>query len=100
KRRKRSLLTLGIALLVANLALFKYSAFANESLRSVLGWLGLPYPVPVFNALLPVGISFYTFQLISYLVDVYRGMTTERHLGIFAVYVTFFPKVVAGPIER
>jgi D-alanyl-lipoteichoic acid acyltransferase DltB (MBOAT superfamily) len=57
--------------------------------------------VPTFQLLLPVGISFYTFQSLSYVIDVYRGTTrVEKHLGIFALYVVFFPQLVAGPIER
>ena len=57
--------------------------------------------MPTFDVLLPVGISFYTFQTLSYSIDVYRGRKTpETHLGIFALYVAFFPQLVAGPIER
>lgn len=97
---KKRLLTIGIALLVANLVAFKYSELFNETFRAIFGWAGASYPVPAFKAWLPVGISFYTFQLISYLVDVYRGGKAEQHLGLFALYVTFFPKVIAGPIER
>ena len=57
--------------------------------------------MPDLDVLLPVGISFYTFQTMSYTIDVYRGhMEPTRHFGIFALYVTFFPQLVAGPIER
>ena len=57
--------------------------------------------MPFFDVLLPVGISFYTFQTLSYTIDIYRGeRAPERHLGIFALYVSFFPQLVAGPIER
>ena len=57
--------------------------------------------MPLFNVLLPVGISFYTFQTLSYTIDVYNNKTpAQRHLGVFAVYVSFFPQLVAGPIER
>ncbi|OQY41470.1 MAG: hypothetical protein B6242_17355 [Anaerolineaceae bacterium 4572_78] len=59
------------------------------------------YNVPAFEVLLPVGISFYTFQTLAYTIDVYRGkLKPEKHLGIFALYVAFFPQLVAGPIER
>lgn len=98
--RKRSFLTLGVCLLVLNLAVFKYTGFLNESLRGVAELLGLSYPIPKANILLPIGISFYTFLLIGYLVDVFRGTQAERHLGIFSLYVVFFPKLIAGPIER
>lgn len=98
--RKRSLLTIGVCLLVANLAVFKYTGFLNESFRGAFEFLGLSYPVPSISILLPIGISFYTFLLIGYLVDVFRGTQAERHLGIFSLYVLFFPKLIAGPIER
>ncbi len=90
--------------LVVNLGLlfgFKYFNFFNESLRTVFNHYNLFYDVPMFKVLLPVGISFYTFQTLSYTIDVYRGKREpEKHLGIFALYVAFFPQLVAGPIER
>lgn len=90
--------------LVTNLGLlfvFKYFNFFNESLRALFTQLDLAYAIPAANLLLPVGISFYTFQTLSYTIDVYRGaIAPERHLGKFALYVTFFPQLVAGPIER
>lgn len=98
--RKRSLLTVGVCLLIANLAVFKYTGFINESLRGLFDLVGLTYPVPTLSILLPIGISFYTFLLIGYLVDVYRGTKAEGHFGIFSLYVLFFPKLIAGPIER
>lgn len=83
---------LGVSLL-SNLSLlfvFKYYNFFG-------GLIGLS----ALDLLLPMGISFYTFQTLSYSIDVYRGVTEpERHFGIFALYVTFFPQLVAGPIER
>ncbi len=99
--RKRGWLKLAIVLLAGNLLVFKYTAFANESARAMLHMLSMSYPIPVVHLVLPLGISFYTFQLISYEVDVYKGtVKAERHLGVFAVYVAFFPKLLAGPIER
>lgn len=90
--------------LLSNLGLlfgFKYLDFFSESIESVFNALNLFYGVPSFDILLPVGISFYTFQTLSYSIDVYRGkQSPERHLGIFALYVSFFPQLVAGPIER
>lgn len=101
KPHKKKILTWSVLLLVGNLFVFKYTGFVNESLRSMFGWVGVGYGVPEIKLLLPIGISFYTFQLVSYVVDVYRGtVPAERHFGIFAVYVCFFPKLVAGPIER
>jgi len=93
-----------IASLGANLGLlfvFKYFNFFSSSARGVLGSLGVSYETPVVDLLLPVGISFYTFQTLSYTIDVYQGKrSAEKHLGIFALYVAFFPQLVAGPIER
>lgn len=90
--------------LVSNLGLlfaFKYFNFFNESARAAFQSFGLAYEVPYLNVLLPAGISFYTFQTLSYTIDVYRGIQKpERHLGIFALFVSFFPQLVAGPIER
>ncbi|MHA2038646.1 MAG: MBOAT family O-acyltransferase, partial [Promethearchaeota archaeon] len=83
------------------LFVFKYYNFVNDSLRIVLNEFNLFYNAPTLKLLLPVGISFYTFQVLSYLIDVYRGhKDAERHFGHFAVFVAFFPKLVAGPIER
>lgn len=90
--------------LMANLGLlfiFKYFNFFNDSVRLLFESFGVNYGVPSLSLLLPVGISFYTFQTLSYTIDVYKGVTKpERHFGIFAVYVSFFPQLVAGPIER
>jgi len=98
-RRKYLILSL-----VANLGLlfsFKYFNFFNESFRSLCDSVNIFYGVSTLDVLLPVGISFYTFQTLSYTIDVYRGARQpERHFGIFAVYVSFFPQLVAGPIER
>lgn len=90
--------------LLSNLGLlfaFKYYGFAAESIRAMSGWVSEPFDIPSLNLLLPVGISFYTFQTLSYTIDVYRGeVEPETHFGKFAVYVSFFPQLVAGPIER
>ncbi len=83
------------------LFIFKYFNFFNDSLHVVLNKFNIFYDSPTLKLLLPVGISFYTFQVLSYLIDVYKGeKEAERHLGIFAVFVAFFPQLVAGPIER
>lgn len=90
--------------LVTNLGLlftFKYLNFASESVQAAFDQFNVFYGIPTFDVLLPVGISFYTFQTLSYTIDVYRGrQKPERHLGILALYVSFFPQLVAGPIER
>jgi D-alanyl-lipoteichoic acid acyltransferase DltB (MBOAT superfamily) len=100
KSRRQTLLVWSILLLVANLVAFKYTSFLNESLRTALSWFNLPYPVPAIEWLLPLGISFYTFQLLSYVIDVYRDGSAERRLGVFLLFVMLFPKVISGPIER
>lgn len=100
KVRKRLLL----GSLVANLGVlffFKYFNFFNQSLRGLMENFSMGYGFEGFDILLPVGISFYTFQTLSYSIDVYFGKTKpEKHLGVFALYVSFFPQLVAGPIER
>ena len=90
--------------LFSNLGLlfsFKYFNFLNDSARQVVEHFGADYPVPMLDVLLPVGISFYTFQTMSYSIEVYWGrMRPERHFGIYMLYVCYFPQLVAGPIER
>ncbi len=93
-----------IVSLLANLGLlfsFKYFNFFNQSLRLVFEHFGATYSIPSLRVLLPVGISFYTFQTLGYSIDVYRGdKKAERDFIVFALYVSFFPQLVAGPIER
>ncbi len=80
---------------------FKYFNFVNENIRELFGWAQVSYDMPALEVLLPVGISFYTFQTLGYTLDVYRGrIEPEKHFGRFALYVSFFPQLVAGPIER
>jgi D-alanyl-lipoteichoic acid acyltransferase DltB (MBOAT superfamily) len=98
--RRRFLLT-SIATNLGILGTFKYFDFFAQSARPVLAALGLPASPVVLDVVLPVGISFYTFQTMAYTIDVYRGVTRPaRSLLSFAVYVSFFPQLVAGPIER
>lgn len=97
----KAVLVICLILNLSCLGFFKYFNFINESIWSVLEICGLKWNVPNFDILLPVGISFYTFQAIGYVIDVYRGtIRAERNLGIFALFVSFFPQLVAGPIER
>jgi alginate O-acetyltransferase complex protein AlgI len=98
---KKRWLILSILVNLGMLAGFKYLNFFSESVNLALSEFNILSPIPVFNILLPVGISFYIFQSLSYTIDVYRGTTpVERHAGKFALYVSFFPQLVAGPIER
>ena len=83
------------------LVFFKYFNFLYDVFFDIGSLFGAGDPNGYFSIILPVGISFYTFQTASYVVDVYRGnMRAEKHLGYFALFVTFFPQLVAGPIER
>lgn len=80
---------------------FKYFNFFSQNVQTLFDNYNIFFEMPFFNVLLPVGISFYTFQTLSYTIDVYNNKTTaQKHLGVFAVYVSFFPQLVAGPIER
>ena len=100
-QRRKALLWACITLLLGILFTFKYFNFVNASLRDLFAAWKIPLEIPYSNLLLPIGISFYTFQKISYVVDVYYGRAkAEKHFGIFAVYSCFFPQLVAGPIER
>ncbi|MEQ9448496.1 MAG: MBOAT family protein, partial [Rhodospirillaceae bacterium] len=101
---RRVLLGVGILLELSALLVFKYFDFLMGSFEPLLASLSVvseAVALPRLEIILPVGLSFYTFSCISYLVDAYRGtIAPERHLGKLAVYVAFFPKLLAGPIER
>lgn len=90
--------------LISNLGLlftFKYFNFFITEFEALVHWMGMDYTAPALKLLLPMGISFYTFQTLSYTIDVYKGtLKAEKHFGIFSLFVTFFPQLVAGPIER
>lgn len=101
ERRKRLCLATNIVLNLSVLGIFKYYNFFSFSLMRALGYLGINADWPLLDVLLPVGISFYTFQAISYSVDVYRGKIAPCRRPVdFAAFVAFFPQLVAGPIER
>lgn len=100
--KKKLYLTFSVCINLAVLFTFKYYNFFISSINdmgNILFSTSLTYPY--LNIILPVGISFYTFQSLGYTIDVYMGTKTpEKHLGIFALFVSFFPQLVAGPIER
>jgi alginate O-acetyltransferase complex protein AlgI len=101
KQKRKPWLYLSLLVNLGLLMSFKYLGFFNEAIHDFLGMFGAEYVAPRFDILLPIGISFYTFQTLSYTIDVYRGdREPEKHLGIFALYVSFFPQLVAGPIEK
>lgn len=98
---RRVAATVAIVLDVCLLACFKYANFLGDIFNSVFTLTGLPLHVPGLDILLPLGISFFTFKGISYVVDVYRGtIQAERDVMVFAAYLTFFPQLIAGPIDR
>lgn len=100
-RRKRLLLLASVATNLGILATFKYADFLLDNAHSLLGLTGVSWERVPFGFVLPLGISFYTFQTMSYSIDVYRGKQQPMaSLLQFSVYVTFFPQLVAGPIVR
>ncbi len=98
---RKCLLAFSITVNLSILVLFKYANFFSENTRALLSDYSFVSQIPEFDWILPIGISFYTLQTIGYSIDVYRKRrSAERHLGKFALYVSFFPQLVAGPIER
>jgi len=99
--RKKMFLALSIVVNLGLLGYFKYGHFLEENLSALLALFDIAYAVPDTNIILPLGISFYTFQSMSYSIDVYRGkIKPAESLLDFALYVSFFPQLVAGPIIR
>ena len=98
---KRIILFLTLVSCLGVLFVFKYFNFFSESIVNLAGIFSIQLHPVTLKLLLPVGISFYTFQTLSYVIDVYRGnVKAERHFGIYATFISFFPQLVAGPIER
>ena len=101
KKLKKLCLIAALAASLGVLFFFKYFNFLSSTVTAVCRWF---YPAArehLLDLILPVGISFYTFQTLSYVIDVYRGtIPAERHFGYYALFVSFFPQLVAGPIER
>jgi len=98
---KRLLLICSLVANIGVLVIFKYYNFLNDSLGFAMKDFGYDNPVPYLTILLPIGLSFHTFQAMSYTIEVYRGnQKAERHFGIYSLYVMFYPQLVAGPIER
>lgn len=100
-RRRRLFLVCSLIANIGVLAVFKYFNFLNENFTVLLSSFSLNNPVPFLKILLPIGLSFHTFQAMSYTIEVYRGnQKAERNFGIYALYVMYYPQLVAGPIER
>lgn len=101
EKGKRGWLLFGILPLLGVLFVFKYFNFFSASVASVLALTGLPAAPLVLKLMLPLGISYYTFKMISYLADIYLGKRgSEPHVGYYLTYVLFFPQILSGPIER
>jgi alginate O-acetyltransferase complex protein AlgI len=101
KGQKKMILATGLILCLGVLFVFKYYNFFAQSMQGFFGLVHIDSRIPLLQFILPAGISFFTFQSIGYAIDVYRGeREPERHFGIFALYISFFPQLVAGPIER
>jgi D-alanyl-lipoteichoic acid acyltransferase DltB (MBOAT superfamily) len=102
-KRRKGLLIISLIANIGILAVFKYYNFFNENVEVLLGSVGIAYNADAYGLdfILPIGLSFHTFQSMSYTIEVYRGnFKAERHLGIYALYVMYYPQLVAGPIER
>lgn len=99
--KRKALLILSLVANIGVLCFFKYYNFINENISVLLSGWHSKTPFPFLTILLPVGLSFHTFQAMSYTIEVYRGkQPAERKFGIYALYVMFYPQLVAGPIER
>lgn len=100
-KHRKWILIISIISNVGILAFFKYYQFFFENLSHILGLWQVENPFPLLKFALPIGLSFHTFQAMSYTIEVYRGnQKAEKHFGIYALYVMFYPQLVAGPIER
>lgn len=100
QRRPRAALAAAVALNVSLLLYYKYLLFILTSVRGALGWVGIGYAEPQISVFLPLGISFFVFEFVHYLVDVWSGRPAVRSPVKFAVFAAFFPTQIAGPIKR
>ncbi len=101
QRKKKLFVALSVVLNLFFLIFFKYANFLTDTCSGLLALLGVQYEPAKLNLILPVGISFYTFQSLSYIIDSYRGeVKTEKNIIKYALFVSFFPNILAGPIER
>ena len=100
-RGKKICVGIGVGLNIGVLCYFKYTNFLLDNLRNLFGIIYIELNIPEVDILLPVGISFFTFQALSYLIDTYRDeIYAEKNFFRYALFVSFFPQLVAGPIER
>jgi D-alanyl-lipoteichoic acid acyltransferase DltB (MBOAT superfamily) len=100
-REKKIILLGALTLNLGILILFKYANFITLNINDLFHFLGIKWEISFLDLLLPVGISFYTFQAIGYTIDVYKGtISAEKNFITYALFISFFPQLVAGPIER
>lgn len=100
-RHKKLLLILSLSANIGVLCFFKYFNFFNSNLSGLVSLIGWNYPVSYLDILLPIGLSFHTFQSLSYVMEVYKGdYKPEKNILIYGLYVMYYPQLVAGPIER
>ncbi|MCR4924035.1 MAG: MBOAT family protein [Lachnospiraceae bacterium] len=100
-KKKRGLFIMGVVATMSFLFVFKYLDFAMYAVRKALSFISIPMEEHTLKLIMPIGISFYTFEMVGYMADVYRGRIKAcRHFGKYALFVSFFPNVASGPIER
>lgn len=100
-KKRKFFLIISLIANIGVLCVFKYYNFINANITAILGAWNYQNELPYLTILLPIGLSFHTFQAMSYTIEVYRGnQPAEKHFGIYALYVMFYPQLVAGPIER
>jgi D-alanyl-lipoteichoic acid acyltransferase DltB (MBOAT superfamily) len=100
-KRRKWFLVVSIVSTCLVLVIFKYLGFFHQNMISLSHYFGFSYPDRVINIILPIGLSFHTFQSLSYVIEVYRGnQKAEKHFGVYSLYVMFYPQLVTGPIER
>ncbi len=101
RQRSKGIVAISLMLNLSLLFFFKYANFTIDNFNAIFSKIGITFRIPTLDLLLPVGISFYIFQALSYTIDVYRGdVPVERNLLRYMLFVSFFPQLVAGPIER
>lgn len=99
--KKHKLMVWGIILVLLPLFFFKYYNFLNESIMALFSGIGITVSIPLMKWMLPVGISFYTFMAVGYLIDVYNEeVEVEKNIGAVGLFLSFFPYILSGPIER
>ncbi len=100
-KKKKIIMATGVVVTLSLLLVFKYLNFALYTVAKVLNRLSIPMQETTLRLIMPVGISFYTFMAVGYIIDVYKGKTQAvRHFGKYAIFVSFFPNISSGPIER